>query len=323
MSDRTYESGDPAPEGLPLALLADHREERTRWLARVLEDAGYAVLRERTARHAWERACAAQPDLIILVADLPDTAGVELCRALRGDARITGTTPIFLTLPEPATREQRLAALRAGAWECIAPPHDREEILLRLQAYVRAKREADGIRREGLLDQQTGLYNRQGLARRAREMGSQACRTHSALACVVLAIDPEGGGLAAAHGAGAEAVGRGVRTLQSTARRSDVIGRWGPAEFAVLAPGTDASGARRLAERLAGSLQVAMSSQPASGAGRLGVRFGYEAVANVGYRPIEPVELLARASAALRTGKPEAAGGWIRRFDEGGQARAG
>src|SRR2546426_8538859 len=30
----------------------------------------------------------------------------------------------------------------------------------------------------------------------------------------------------------------------------------------------------------------------------VGVRFGYEAVANVGYAPIEPVELLVRASAA-------------------------
>ena len=46
----------------------------------------------------------------------------------------------------------------------------------------------------------------------------------------------------------------------------------------------------------------------------MGVRVGYEAVANVGYAPVEPVELLMRASTALRTGKAEA-GGWIRRFD--------
>jgi len=46
------------------------------------------------------------------------------------------------------------------------------------------------------------------------------------------------------------------------------------------------------------------------------VRFGYEAVANVGYAPIEPAELLVRASAAVRTGKAEV-GGWIRRFEQG------
>src|SRR2546425_7149150 len=72
-------------DGLPLALVADDREERTRWLARLLEEAGYAVLRERTARHALERGRTAQPDLIIIGGDLPDMPGIELCRELRGD----------------------------------------------------------------------------------------------------------------------------------------------------------------------------------------------------------------------------------------------
>jgi hypothetical protein len=46
------------------------------------------------------------------------------------------------------------------------------------------------------------------------------------------------------------------------------------------------------------------------------VRCGYEAVANVGYAPIEPVDLLVRAAAAVRTGKTDS-GSWLRRFDEG------
>jgi diguanylate cyclase (GGDEF)-like protein len=311
-------SDQQSTNGVPLALLADDREERTRWLTRVLDDARYAVLRERTARHALERARAAQPDLIIIGGDLPDMPGNDLCRVVRGDDRITHATPIFVVLSEPFTREQQLAALREGAWECIAPPHDSDEIVLKANTYVRAKRDADRTRTEGLLDPQTGLYNRQGLARRARELGSQAFREHSALACVVLAFDLDRGGLARSDDPTA-AVDRGVHVLQATARQSDVVGRLAPAEFAVLAPGTDASGARRLAERLAGSVQVAMAPPVVpSATSSLGVdvRFGYEAVANVGYAPIEPVELLARASAALRTGTAEG-GGWIRRFDAG------
>lgn len=314
MGDRMNASDGVPPDGLPLALFAEHRDERTQWLARLLEQAGYAVLRERTARHAGERARASRPDLIVIAADLPDDTGVELCRALRSDPRITSATPIFLTFPEPLSSEQRRAALQAGAWECVAPPHDPHELMSKANAYVRAKRDADRIRVEGLLDPQTGLYNRQGLARRARELASQAFREHGGLACVVLAIDHDRGGLGAESEA-AEALGRGTHALLATARHSDVIGRLGPSEFAVLAPGTDASGARRLAERLAGSLQVALAPQGGGAAGpTAGVRFGYEAVANVGYAPIEPGELLARASAAVRTGKAEG-GGWIRRFD--------
>ncbi|HEX4600980.1 MAG TPA: response regulator [Gemmatimonadales bacterium] len=310
-------SDDTSPNGLSLALLADDREERTQWLARLLEQVGYVVLRERTARHALERAQAARPDVIIIAAELPDMTGIELCRALLGDGRLTSTTPILLAFSEPATREQRLTALRAGAWECIAPPHDHDEIVLKASVYIRAKLEADRTRTEGLLDLQTGLYNRQGLARRARELSSQAVRDHAAIACVVLAIDPAGAG--AAPGGATDVVGRGVHVLQATARRSDVIGRLGSTEFAVLAPGTDASGARRLAERLAGSLQVALDPSPGGGVTPRGMRFGYEAVANMGYAPIEPVELLGRASAALRTGRAEG-GGWIRRFEVSGAA---
>jgi diguanylate cyclase (GGDEF)-like protein len=309
-------------DGLPLALLADDREERTRWLVRLLEEAGYAVLRERTARHALERGRAAQPDLIVIGGDLPDMPGIELCRLLRTDAGIPQVTPIFLAPPEPVTREGRLAALREGAWECLSPPHDPDEIVLKANAYVRGKLESDRTRAEGLLDPQTGLYNHQGLARRARELASQAFREHSALACVALVLDLDRTDLTREEAA--QTIARGVRTLQSTARRADVIGRLGPAEFAVLAPGTDATGARRLAERLAGSMQVAMApasrapgaALPTSSGLGIGVRFGYEAVANVGYAPIEPVELLVRASAAVRTGKAEV-GGWIRRFEHG------
>src|SRR2546425_12477515 len=74
-------------------------------LFRSLEEAGYAVLRERTARHALERGRTAQPDLIIIGGDLPDMPGIELCRELRGDARITHGTPIFLAPPEPLDRK--------------------------------------------------------------------------------------------------------------------------------------------------------------------------------------------------------------------------
>jgi len=221
---------------------------------------------------------------------------------------------------EPASRAQRLAALRAGAWDCITPPHDADEILLQLGSYVRAKLDADRARAEGLLDAGTGLYNRQGLARRARELGSQAFRDHGALACVVLVVDLEPQDLAPGQ-QGSGIVGRCVQALKASARLSDVIGRLSPTEFAVLAPGTDAAGARRLAERLASSVSTPSTTGEPATAGSTAtpsprVRCGYEAVANVGYAPIEPVDLLVRAAAAVRTGKTDS-GSWLRRFDEG------
>jgi diguanylate cyclase (GGDEF)-like protein len=303
--------------GLPLVLLAGNGQEATRWLRSLLEGGGYAVLQERSGQHAIERARTTEPDVILVDAELPDIAGVELCRTLRADPRVSSSTPILLMIRDAATRTQRLAALRAGAWECIAPPHDADEILLKIGAYTHAKLDADRARTEGLLDAATGLYNRQGLARRARELGSQAFREHGPLACVVLALDVEPVETGTPQPQGSASLGRYVQAIKSAARLSDVIGRLSATEFAVLAPGTDAGGARRLAERLASSVSATtVASAAGAAAAPVRVRCGYEAVANVGYAPIEPVDLLVRAAAAVRTGRADS-GGWLRRFDEG------
>src|SRR5438876_6588385 len=303
--------------GLPLVLLGGDGQEATRWLKSLLEGGGYAVLQERLAQHVLERARSTEPDLIIVDAELPDMPGADLCRTLRTDPRVSSSTPILLAVREPASRAQRLAALRAGAWDCITPPHDADEILLQLGSYVRAKLDADRARAEGLLDSGTGLYNRQGLARRAREPGSQAFREHGPLACVVLALDIEPTDPAAGPQPGAS-LGRYVQAIKAAARLADLNGRLSATEVAVLAPGTDAGGARRLAERLASSVSATTvaSAAGAPAATPVRVRCGYGAVANVGYAPIEPVDLLVRAAAAVRTGRADS-GGWLRRFDEG------
>jgi PleD family two-component response regulator len=314
MTER-YSPGPTA--GLPLVLLAGDGQDATRWLKNLLEGAGYAVLQERSANHALERARSTDPDVLLVDQVLPDMPGVELCRALRADPRVSSSTPILLTLQEPATRAERLAALRAGAWECIAPPHDADEILLKIGAYVHAKLDADRARAEGLLDSATRLYNRQGLARRARELGAQAYRDHGALACVVLAFDPDPPIIGAPLPPDTPTLARRVQALTSAARLSDAIGRLSSTEFAVIAPGTDAAGARRLAERLASSLAKTTTGEPPDGRSGLRVRCGYEAVSNVGYAPIEPVDLLVHAAAAVRTGRADSEA-WLRRFEDGG-----
>lgn len=305
------------PASLPLVLVAGDKENGSaRWLEEILAPSGFAVLRAATGQHTLARARSTGADAIFIEAVLPDMSGLELCRLLREDPQVSNSTPILVTTPHPPTREQRIAALRAGAWECIGRGADKEELVLKLDAYMRAKLDADRARAEGLLDPVTGLYNRQGLARRARELGSQAFRHHGALACVALALDLEPGAVVAGEGAAA-AILKSVQALKTAGRRCDIFGRLGPTEFAVLAPATDATGAMKLAERLVNAIQQTIKTEE----GRLPllqIRAGYEAVANLGYTPIEPVDLLVRASAALRRGAPVGASSWMRRYDDGG-----
>ena len=277
----------------PLVLIANGQEWHARSLESVLGPHGYAVVRAYTGKQALERGRSARPDLIIIDADLPDHGGLEVCRVLREDPQISASTPILVTGPHPS-RERRLAALRAGAWDYLTVPIDGEELQLRLDAFVRAKFESDRAREESLLDGLTGLYNIQGLARRARELGSQAFRHHDPFACIVLAPYVEGQDAPGSEEAVTAAVSYVARKLRDNGRVGDAIGRLGPTEFAVVAHGTDAEAAVKLVQRLA---QVLESEAEESGddVPRFKVRAGYEAVENYHDAPIEPEDMLVRA----------------------------
>src|SRR5256885_5280956 len=235
----------PVPPLAPRVLLAHGREgrPRSRELERALRPAGYTVLEAFTGPDALQQARRSQPDAWLLAAALPEGDPPGVCRALRVDPDTTASTPIFVTTAGPTTRQQVSDALRAGANSVWADPIDTEEFLLRLDGQLQVKFDADRAREEGLLDHETGLYNTQGLERRARELASHVDRRGAALACVVLAPDAATAGVEATI----ESLGR---ILRSAGRGSDTIGRVGRRELAVLAPYTNTPAALRLAQRL-------------------------------------------------------------------------
>ena len=297
MSDR------PSRSHPPLTLIANSQEWHSRSLESILGPHGYAVLRAYTGKQAIERAQASRPDLIILDTDLPDRDGLDVCRVLRADPSISDATPILITSPAHSSRQKRLDALRAGAWDFIGSALDGEELPLRLDAMMRAKRAVDRAHEESLLDELTGLYNIRGLARRARELGSQSFRQKEPFACIVLTPllqNEAGDAFSATHSA--EIVEALTQVLKETGRTSDAIGMVGPAEFAVIAQGTDSDGAVGLVERLTRAVANSASAK--------GVRVaaGYDAVTNYHDAPIEPSDMLMRASLAMRLSRSDAAG---------------
>lgn len=293
----------------PLTLIVSGHEWHARTLESILGPHGYAVLRAYNGKQALERASSAHPDIIFLDTDLPDIEGTEICRQLRRDPAISRATPIIMTSAGQPTRQRRLDALRAGAWDYIGATLDAEELPLRLSALVRAKQETDRVREESLLDEITGLYNLRGIARRAREIGSQAFRHKDAFACLVISpvasdSEPE---------PTADILSRLASVLTSSGRTSDVVGTIGPGEFAIVAQGTDRAGAERLAARLAAAAEAIFNGDGVK------VAIGYDAVDNYSEAPIDPSDMLMRASTAMRsmrsTSERRISNG-IRRFDD-------
>src|SRR3989440_10766435 len=285
----------------PHILVASDHTEAALELQQLAERRGLAVRRAYTGvqalQQAFDPASGLGPDLTVLHESLPGIDPLDASRALRDNPRLGSGVPILLITTGKPTSAEHHAALRAGIWEYVAHPFHTEELGVKLDGYLLRRFEAARARDQDGLADETGLYTLRGLALRAQELTLQAFHHAASLACVALAPD-----------AGAVDLVAGV--LRAMGRRSDAIGRVGPGEFAVVAPGTDRAGAVLLAERVACAVQAAARD------GELpGLRAGYDAVANARYAPIEPKNLLGRATSALRVAKTDGGGpGWIRAF---------
>jgi diguanylate cyclase (GGDEF)-like protein len=307
---------DKAPAA-PLVLIANDQEWSARSLESILGPNGFSVVRAYTGQQALERARTSQPDLIILDAQMPDMHGFEVCRTLRADPRFSATTPIVITTSGPSGRTQRLEAYRAGAWEFLGQPLDGEALLLKLNTFLQCKREVDSLREENLLDPGTGLYNMRGLSRRAREIGAEAFRRRDPVACVVFAPDTDEDEAEALEEEESRRTSDQVALLfRQAGRASDAIGRLGQSEYGVIAPATGPEAAIRLVRRLGGVIES--SPIPVRGGEKtLRLRAGYCAVPDFAESSVDAVELLLRATTALRDLKREGQKGErIRAFEQ-------
>jgi GGDEF domain-containing protein len=89
--------------------------------------------------------------------------------------------------------------------------------------------------------------------------------------------------------------------ISATVRLSDCVGKVTKGEFVIVASGTDQDGARRLAERLLEALEEAPERPRRQGTGGpLRVRAGYYAVPILDEESPVPLDIVTRATLALR-----------------------
>src|SRR2546426_5256449 len=220
--------------------------------------------------------------------------------------------PVFVVTATPATKQQRLAALEAGAWDYVSVLLTPEELTLKVAAMAGLKLEMERALEESVVAPGSGLYTLRGLGRRARGLAADAVRRSAPLACVALGtgVDPRGGG--ESPGALPAAAAYAGQVLQASGRTSDCVGSLGQGEFAVLAPATAPEGAERMAQRLSRVLEMA-GPRPA-GVPPLRVHAGYEAVADVHQTPVAPASFLEHAGTALHQARAAGTGERVRGY---------
>jgi DNA-binding response OmpR family regulator len=300
----------------PFALIACSEDWMSRALESVFRQHGYVVSNTRSGAQTLELARLANHDLLVLDESLVDVKAIDVCRTIRDSAHFDHSVPVVITSPSPVDPRARMAAFGAGAWEYYSHPIDLESVFIKLDTFLRARSELVLTRSEDFVNSTTGLYTSFGLRQLAGKLGARALRKHEAFACVAFAPqvhDREVGSsmLWKESPAGFSDV---AHVFREQSRQSDVVGHVGESRLAILAPDTDAAGARLLVARLQRELDRASKNKTIGGQVRL--RVGYSAVTDLAASKVNVAELVHRAESALDHAPMQGEGDAVVSFDD-------
>ena len=300
----------------PLALIACSDDWMSRALESVFQQHGYVVAHTRSGVQTMELARLANHDLLVLDESLNDVRAIDVCRAIREGAQFDHSVPVVITSPTPIDPRARIAAFNAGAWEYCSHPVDLEPIFIKLETFLHARSELVVARTEDFVNSTTGLYTSFGLRQLAGKLGARALRKHEPFACVAFAPQVHDREIGSSMLWKESLVGFAdvAHVFREQSRQSDVVGHVGDLRLAILAPDTDAAGARLLVARLQRELDHASNKKTIAGQVRL--RVGYSAVSDLAASKVNVAELVHRAESALDHAPIQGDGNAIVSFDD-------
>jgi len=279
------------------------------------------ILTARTGEAGIERACLAQPDLILLDVQMPGIDGFETCRRLKADDRTKHIPVIFMTVL--TTIEDKLHGFAAGGVDYVSKPFQIEELLARVHTHLTiyqlqrelhteirnhqkteaALRKANfELERLAVLDELTQVANRRRFDQYLQLQWQSP--TPSILSLLLCDIDyfkhyndyyGHQRGDSCLHMI-AQAINRAV------GHAADLVARYGGEEFAVILPSTDLAGALRVAEAIRSeirTLAIAHAASPINNS----VTISIGAASSTPVAATTPVGLIHAADSALYAAK--------------------
>ncbi|MGA2777118.1 MAG: two-component system response regulator KdpE [Steroidobacteraceae bacterium] len=123
----------------PVAILIEDERQIRRFVRTALEGEGWVVYEAETLHQGLTDAGTRKPDLIILDLGMPDGDGVGFLQDLRGWSSV----PVIV-LSARVNEHDKIAALDAGADDYLTKPFGVGELLARVRAASRRRREPGG-----------------------------------------------------------------------------------------------------------------------------------------------------------------------------------
>ena len=296
------------------ALIADDDPVTRAILIKALMPWNLEVTVAADGTEAWEAISSGQPPEIAIVDwMMPGMDGIELCRRIREYPALAGIYVILLT--GRGSRMDLVAGLDAGADDYMVKPIDTEELRARVQVGMRvanlqgrlAERvvELQGARdhlaRLVSTDALTNLYSRRWWFELAATEFSRCRRYDRAFSVMVIDLDYfKQVNDSFGHDAGDKLLRAFADMLQTECRQSDILGRLGGEEFAILVPETPVGAAQKLAGRIGDACRALKVVTPAGDEVTCSCSIGISQVQN---DDDDIDDVLRRADAALYEAK--------------------
>ena len=242
--------------GRPIRLLlVEDNPGDARLFAEMLKDARgfqFELIHRGSMDGALDSLALECPDLIVLDLGLPDAGGLEAVRKVQHAA--TSVPLVVLTgLDDEASAVE---ALHAGAQDYLIKGQMSTALLVRALRYALERHEMQmALRKESLVDELTGLYNRRGFLMLAEQHATLAKRMGASFTVAFIDLDRlKHINDTMGHQTGDAAIVEAADVLKACLRESDILARLGGDEFALLmtsaADHTEESIRSRLQEEL-------------------------------------------------------------------------
>ena len=118
---------------LPVLLLVEDNEDFRFYLKDNLK-LHYAIVEAKHGKEAWSRMLSTLPDLVVSDIMMPQMNGIELCKKIKSDPRVSHVPVILLTAR--TAEEQKLEGFESGADDYITKPFNFEILQSRIKNLI-------------------------------------------------------------------------------------------------------------------------------------------------------------------------------------------
>lgn len=186
------------------------------------------------------------PDLVLMDMYLPGCTGDEIARVVRQAESFVSVPIVFLSVED--NFERQLLAMGHGGDEFLTKPITPSQLVSAVTTRVRRHRE---LRRLMMHDSLTGLVNHAHLQQQLELETARTSRTGRPLSFAMIDIDNfKQTNDRYGHPVGDRVLKNLARFLRQRLRKSDVVGRYGGEEFAIIMSNTNSDDAFQVVQRL-------------------------------------------------------------------------